>query len=257
VSRNKERNNILGFLSVLSGLENLSGKSHILLLAYYLRQSGQTDFSATELKSLFAEALIPLPKPISTRLSQLTKGKTAPLLLTNSRRYSLTIYGLKEVEQYLKKKPDTYNAETYLGKLVGRIQHDTERKFLVEAMECFSIKARRATIIMTWLLVMSHLQEYILKHKVNDFNQAYLARKDNVKKLQVETRDDFLEMKEVNFIETCRAAKIISKDARKILDEKLGTRNTCAHPSDTIIHDTKVINVIEDLVDNVILKYPL
>ncbi len=64
-------------------------------------------------------------------------------------------------------------------------------------------------------------------------------------------------MQESVVIEVARSAGIISKDVRKILDEKLGIRNTCAHPSDVEIHDTKVINVVEDLVDNVILKYPL
>jgi hypothetical protein len=59
------------------------------------------------------------------------------------------------------------------------------------------------------------------------------------------------------FIEVCRSAKLISNDVRKILDEKLGVRNTCAHPSGVEIHKTKVINFIEDLVDNILTKYPI
>ena len=68
-------------------------------------------------------------------------------------------------------------------------------------------------------------------------------------------RDDFTEMKESKFIEFCRSAHIISNDVRKILDQKLGTRNSCAHPSGVTVNKSKVIDFVEDLVDNVILKY--
>ncbi|MGE4430825.1 MAG: hypothetical protein AB7E05_08815 [Sphingobium sp.] len=44
---------------------------------------------------------------------------------------------------------------------------------------------------------------------------------------------------------------------RKILDQKLGTRNSCAHPSGVTVNKSKVIDFIEDLVDNVILKFPV
>jgi hypothetical protein len=58
------------------------------------------------------------------------------------------------------------------------------------------------------------------------------------------------------FIEILRSAAIVTKDIR-ILDEKLGFRNTCAHPNDIVIPESKVLAAIEDLVYNVLLKYPL
>jgi hypothetical protein len=42
---------------------------------------------------------------------------------------------------------------------------------------------------------------------------------------------------------------------RKILDEKLGIRNTSAHPSAVTIKPSKVVEFIDDLVENVIRKY--
>ena len=101
---------------------------------------------------------------------------------------------------------------------------------------------------------MDHLFAYILAHKLADFNTAVSADK-GVKFNSVSKRDDFTEMKETKFIELCRAAGIVSNDVRKILDQKLGTRNSCAHPSGVIINKSKVIDFIEDLVDNVILKF--
>lgn len=48
-----------------------------------------------------------------------------------------------------------------------------------------------------------------------------------------------------------------SNDVRKILDEKLGFRNSCAHPSSIAVGDSKALSFVEDLVDNVIAKHPI
>lgn len=102
---------------------------------------------------------------------------------------------------------------------------------------------------------MDHLFAHILAHKLTDFNVA-LSKDKGVKLDAVNQRDDFTEIKETKFIELCRAAGIVSNDVRKILDQKLGTRNSCAYPSGVTINKSKVIDFIEDLVDNVILKFP-
>lgn len=68
--------------------------------------------------------------------------------------------------------------------------------------------------------------------------------------------DDFSDIPEGIFIELTRAAGIISNDVRKILDTKLGIRNTSAHPSGVKISQVKATEFIMDLVENVILKYP-
>jgi hypothetical protein len=107
---------------------------------------------------------------------------------------------------------------------------------------------------MTWNLAMDHLFAHIIKHKLADFNAA-LSKDKGVKTDAITRRDDFTEIKETKFIELCRAAGIISNDVRKILDQKLGTRNSCAHPSGVTVNKSKVIDFVEDLVDNIILKF--
>ena len=73
----------------------------------------------------------------------------------------------------------------------------------------------------------------------------------------VSTRDHFGEMKESDFITVCRSAGLVTNDVRKILEEKLGFRNSCAHPSSIAVGDSKVLSFVEDLVDNVFLKHPI
>ena len=96
------------FLLSLPKITQLSYRAHILLVAYYLRNAGQTNFSQQELSEEF-ELRAGLPKPpyLDDRLRQFSKGKTAPLVKVGGGRYSLSIPGLEEVNRYLETTPAT------------------------------------------------------------------------------------------------------------------------------------------------------
>jgi hypothetical protein len=105
---------------------------------------------------------------------------------------------------------------------------------------------------------MAHLFELVLKKHLASFNVELAKVTDKrIRVSVVATRDDFGEIPEGKFIELLRASGVVSNDVRKILDQKLGTRNSSAHPSGISIKGSKVIDFVEDLIDNVILKYPL
>jgi hypothetical protein len=208
----------------------------------------------------FADGGLPLPRPLGTRLAQLSSGKAAPLLRVPGGRYALSVFGQKEVQDYLGTTQSTavqQPALPALTALVGRISGDAEQRFLAEAIACLEVKARRAAVVMVWLMTVDHLQRYVLTHKLAEFNNAWAARGDS-RGRRIASQDDFLEIRDENaFIEILRSATIITKDIKRILDEKLGFRNTCAHPNDIVIPESKVLAAIEDLVYNDLLKYPL
>jgi hypothetical protein len=144
-----------------------------------------------------------------------------------------------------------------LTALVGKISGDTQQRFLAEAIACIEVDAKRAAVVMAWLLTLDHVQRYVIMHKLTEFNAAWARRGDNAGR-QIVAQDDFLEIRDENaLLEILRSAAIITNDVRKILSEALGFRNTCAHPNDIVVPESKVIAIIEDLVYNVILKYPL
>ena len=92
-----------------------------------------------------------------------------------------------------------------------------------------------------------------MAHKLSDFNIELAKRYPKLG--PIKTKDDFSEIKkEKDFIELCRAANVFNNDVRKILDERLGNRNTAGHPSTVTVHSGKAASFIEDLVENVILK---
>ncbi|GAK59286.1 hypothetical protein U27_06263 [Candidatus Vecturithrix granuli] len=143
-----------------------------------------------------------------------------------------------------------------LQELLRKVKNPQENDFLQEAIKCFEVAALRATVIMVWNLTIDHLYEYILANKIIDFNRELAKNTDRrIKITAITQKDDFSEIPENKFLEFCRAGNIISNDVRKILDTKLGIRNTCAHPSNIKIYESKVIDFIEDLVSNVVLKF--
>jgi hypothetical protein len=244
------------FLAPLPGVHGLGPSNQILLVAYFLRATGRTDFTTGELRSVFHSGRLPPPDALDIRVQQLTGGLKPRLMRVRRGRYSLSIYGVREVEEYLTGKQGTKNAARILEDLIGRVSEDAQRRFIAESVACLKVGAKRAGVVMTWLLTIDHLYEFILRHKLAEFNAA-LAAMLGANALQIATKDDFGDLREVQFIQAARTAKLISNDQRKILEEKLGIRNTCAHPTTVEIHDSKVVNFVEDLVDNVILRFTL
>jgi hypothetical protein len=255
------------FLKEIPNFHDYSRKSKLLLLAYYLRQhKGLIEFSSKDIENC-CQGIIKPPSQPKQQLVLLLKGKSSPFMKgINRSHYSLTAVGMSEVESYLsagnkaEAVTDRFLSDviSYLRKFISKITEENQRKFIAEAVACLGVDARRATIVMTWAATIDHLYDHILKHKLDDFNRAIQRRSEkNYSSLTITSKDDFGDIRESVFIEICKSARIISSDVRKILNEKLGIRNTCAHPSGIEVHPSKVVNFVEDLVDNVIGKYEI
>jgi len=137
---------------------------------------------------------------------------------------------------------------------VTKVKNTNEKVFLIEAINCYRVEAYRATIVLLWILAIDHLQSYIFGRKFNEFNSA-LAKNPDKKISKIINYDDFGELKESRFIELAKSAGIISNDIRKILDEKLGIRNSAAHPSGITFTGHKATEFALDLISNILLKF--
>jgi len=259
--------NLEDFAAEADPKRRLPPRFWILLFAYYLRKfKTQTSFSLAEVLQCFDGSLLKRPVDADSLLEKLLKGKLPPLIrVKDDKSFSLSRDGLLEVEDYLASVTGKHGLPEdlrttvlpYLRKITLRISDQSKQRFLAEAISCLSAEATRASIVMVWILTMDHLYDFVLKHKLVDFNNALQAKGGKYAKITIGVKDDFEELKESEFIEVLRGSGTITNDIRKILEEKLGIRNSSAHPSGITIHPTKVINFIEDLVDNVIVKYPV
>lgn len=245
---------IENYIDLIEDFELISQKEQIKYLSFfYLLIEEKEIFTTRELKKCFIDNNLVVPSNISHELGRLSKEKPT-IIVKKSNGYSFHRNSKKILEQeFVGSKHKLHISKTLRG-LIPEIVSLEQRIFLQEAINCFEIKAYRASILMTWLLTMDVIYEFVINNKLVEFNLAIQAH-GKYKKIKFSKKDDFSEMKESDIIEVLRTAKIISNDIRKILVEKLDFRNTCAHPNTITIKESKAISVIDDLVENVIFKF--
>lgn len=228
---------------------------------YYLTVIGGHDgAAASQIDGCFDETNLPKYSNTSaylTRNSKRARGKT-PKFVRKSKGVRLERTSELDLQKTLRAGPARIETSHLLRSLLSKVTSPQEKAFLQEAIDCYEIGARRAAVVMSWLLVVNHLFEYVLAHHLAAFNAVLAANTDKRIKIKaVHKVDDFSEIPEGKFIEFLRSAKVVSNDVRKILDTKLGIRNSTAHPSAVTLSEVKATDFIIDLVDNVVLKYPV
>lgn len=246
------------FYSSIERASEQSQSSLIELFMYFLTvECAKESVSAKDIDQCFVFCHQTPPKATATRLSEGFRAKPQKFIRAGT-GYKLQRHMREVLSRKLGEKLDATRTSTTLRSLEQKIPAGSSRDFLIETIDCFEVGANRATIVMAWTLAVNQLFDYILKHKIAEFNASLAQNSDRrVKVSTINQRDDFCDIPEKKFIEFCRVAKIISNDVRKILDQKLEIRNSCAHPSGVKIKQSKVIEFVEDIVENVIIKFEL
>jgi hypothetical protein len=117
----------------------------------------------------------------------------------------------------------------------------------------------RGNSVMTWNLAFDHLLNWILKDPVRlmAFNAAIPTKFQKSPKkasIVISRYDDFADdLKEFEIIELCKSADLLNDNLIRTLKEKLGKRNTAAHPSTMVVGQSQADDVVTDLVNNVVL----
>ncbi len=156
-------------------------------------------------------------------------------------------------------RPISMKIEKLLSDLLAQVPDLGEREFLAEALKCYKPGAFRAAIVMAWNLAYDHLLNYIWRHRLAEFNLQWPKRfprqhaQSRVSSIAV--RDHFSELKESEVLEICKSAAIISPDVFKVMEEKLGKRNSAAHPTGVILGAPQAENFIHEITNDVVLKF--
>ncbi|HTE01476.1 MAG TPA: hypothetical protein VK668_19450 [Mucilaginibacter sp.] len=215
---------------------------------YYLT-NGRNEFQPKDLAELFKNYNIDGPANISRELSKALKERPRDVIKHNDnyaleRSYINKMNALHQID---------YSKDTFLkmNNLLVELKDINQKQFLEDALKCFGAKIYRPTIIMTWLVVLDVLYDKVINSKLNEFNLALLKQN---KKTIITIKSDFEDIKESTFIEVLRSASIISKEQKKILDEKLTIRNSASHPNQTSFKESKVVSFIEELLYDVVDK---
>ena len=151
----------------------------------------------------------------------------------------------------------TLNIRQKVKDLINAVPDVAEKDFMKEAEICLRHDAGRATIIMVWNVAFYHLCQFIIKHHLAKFNagfQTYYNRLWQQARVQtMATYDDFSTLKESVVIDICKRENILNQNVAKIMEKRLGDRNSAAHPSTIHVGQLQAEAFIEDVVDNVVL----
>lgn len=237
-------------------LDTLPKKEQVKYMAFFfVYLNDKEQFTRVEVLKLFKKANLKPPVNIYREFQILSSGKKPVFLKIKDKIYSFQRNFKKEISQEILGLPGKRKVSSVLRALLLKVKKKKQKKFLEESIKCYEFSCYRATVVMVWLLVMDTLYEYVINKKLKIFNNAIKKHGKYFKKVTIKTKDDFSDIKDYDFIEILRAGKIISKDINKILKNHLDFRNLCAHPSNVVIKESKVIAFVEDLVENVIVQF--
>ncbi len=215
--------------------------------------SDRERFSQADVRACYDELHLQKPTNISPYFKQL-EGTKQKQLLKDKRGYYLPKGVRDEISAKYGRRTSTVEVDKLLSDLPAQISDLNERVFLDEALACFRHGAFRASIVMSWNLAFDHLCEWLLKNHITDFNTQLPKTCPTAKVKAIKTKDDFGEIKESEVLQVCKTASIITANLHKVMAEKLGRRNSAAHPSHIVITQLQAEDFISDLVNNVILK---
>jgi hypothetical protein len=244
------------FYNSIQSAEGLPERDLVGLFVYHLTvEVGQEAATAKNVDECFRACDLTPPKRTAVYLSE---GVGSDNFVKAPRGYKLQRHYREKLAKQLGADHVVMQASAELRRLESKLPAGSKKDFLKETIDCFDTGANRATIVMCWILAIDHLYDFVLAHHLAAFNATLATNADKrVKVSKIQSRDDFGDIPEGKFIEFLRSSAIISNDVRKILDQKLGIRNSCAHPSGVAIKPSKVIEFVDDLVENVILKYTI
>lgn len=245
------------FVDQFEDFTQWDGRKQVDYLAYFLIAIvGQPSFSAKEMAESFNILSMKPYSRIAPYLAEHANRGRGGKYVKIAKEYGLERSVLDDIRKQVEDEPRRIQVSHQLSVLLSRVADSREHAFLKEAIDCYRVRAFRATIVMIWILVVHHLENFIHNNSsaLAQFNAALAKNPDRRVKV-ISKPEDFTELSEVKLIELMRAADLISNDTRKLLDEKLGIRNSAAHPSDLVFDGHKATEFSSDLIQNVLLRF--
>lgn len=242
---------ITQFLEPLPDFSQRSAPFQIEAFAWFLHEVRHADyFSTADIRSCFEAAHVSPPANIAASIAKLESKKPARIL-RSAVGFRLSKDARAELSRLLPVRATAVKTTALLNELVSRVTDPAQKTFLAETLSCFKHHAYRAAVIMAWNLAFSDVLDRIISKHLAAFNTQVGTH--NLKKPIID-RVDFEKLKESEVIKIAAASGILGKESVKKLEEKLGKRNTAAHPSNVVVSVATAEEVIADLVENIVLR---
>jgi hypothetical protein len=245
-------------ISQITGFDAQSPREKMRLFAWWLHVHGGKElFAPTDIKQCY-DVLHTSQINIALNLTRMSERKP-PDLLVERGMFKLARAARVELDKKYGLHPSIQAVSKLLTDLPAQVPNMAEKVFLIEAIDCYRVRAYRACIVMAWNLAFDHLLNWILKDpsRLAAFNAAIpikFAKTPKKASIVINRYDDFADdLKEFEIIELCKNASLLNDNLIRTLKEKLGKRNTAAHPSTMVVVQPQADDVVSDLVNNVVL----
>ena len=247
------------FVRSRSGFSSKNHPNRIKAFGWFLHVHALRErFSAADILDCYSKADLDPPANMRRFLDSLTE-KSPPELIRDANGFRLAHDVRIRMDEVFGEVGQVLAIERMLADLPGKLSDEGERLFLTETLTCYRHGAHRAAIVMAWNLAYDHLLRWILADpvRVAGFN-AGIARRNRAKaNVSVSRREDFEDLKEDEVIDIVGNVAGLSGGTKKLLKEKLGRRNTYAHPSTLHVERAQVDDMITDLTNNVVVALKL
>jgi hypothetical protein len=243
------------FAGIVGDLPQRSHAETIILLGWFLHtHNGDSRFAGAQVLKCYDDLDLQRPSSIGPYLAQLSGGKN-PSLLKDKSGYRLAAAIRGKVEAQYGEKQRIVQVTKLLTELPNKVPRLAERAFLEEAIICFKHGAFRASIVMAWNLAYDHLLHWIMADvaRLAAFNANIIVQCPHHKKVTIAAVTDFEDLKESEVIKIAAGSNVVTKNLKKMLEEKLTRRNLAAHPTELTVTQAQAEDVITDLIHNVVL----
>jgi hypothetical protein len=244
------------------GIPNFADKNHpqrIKAFGWFLHTERKlVAFWPSDVAKCYRDTDLNEPANMGRFLDSLAEKKP-PELLKDGRGYRLAQPVREKLDRELGKADVVIQVEKILTDILGKISDTGERLYYNEALTCYRHGAFRAAIVMVWNLAYDHLCRWVLAdaERVKEFNAAIPRRNKNKAWVTIANRVSFEDLKEDEVIDILGYRSDFSDNLKRMLKEKLGRRNTYAHPSQLIVARPQVDDMITELMNNIVLAFDL
>ena len=108
---------------------------------------------------------------------------------------------------------------------------------------------------MVWAATIEHIYSAV-ERRASGFKSleaANFARfGESTSYRHIRKKNDLLYLNDRSFLLLCEDVGVFNKNARKLLEDKLDTRNRCGHPTGYVLGREEAVVFVESLINNII-----
>lgn len=244
------------FVVGITGFALLPPREQNEWITYYFTEvAGEMSVTSTQLDNARSDLSLESYRTASdlSERSKKRKGKL-PAFCKLSKGYKLHRASADKLALLLNegRSASAQRTASMLHKMLAKLGGHPRELYLAEAVGCFEHKFYRAATVLAWATAYDTFRQWIFDNHLATFNAVSGGWK---KPMTIKDVEDFEPLTERVVIDTSKQAGIIKKEAHKSLIALLDKRNSVAHPTGKLVTPTSTDAYLEEIIDEVLLKY--